>query len=508
VVKIKQENFLFIIANTAWYQKRYWQSSPNTLALLTAILKKEGYTVRLIDANLENLDENQLKVRIKAENPDYVLVSGMTLEYKECVHKTFELTKEVSPHTITILGGIYPTLSINVATLDPHLDYIIRSEGEERLPDLLREIHGKKEFDKVDGLAYRKPGESNFTINPVVKRAKNLDLFPIPDYSNFDMDKYLNVNQKYTQNFYFKRLPVGQLMTSRGCYYKCAFCSSARIYGNEVIFRSPQHVLSEIDMLVKNYGIKELNIVDDNILIDRKKFMELLQGLIDRKYDLQWKNNNMAVWLMDEEILEKMKQSGCYQITLSIESGSPHSLKLMKKPVVLENTYPIIKKIKELGIELCCRFIIGYPGETWDDIRQTFRYAEEIDVDAVLFSIATPLPNTELYELAVAEKLLPSDFSFENPKYYGFGKGLITTNEFTPSELEILRAFEWDRINFKTEAKKKKYCEMFGINLDELEVWRKGTRRNFGIDVEAANLLSDVNEKKENTAEVSTKTAQ
>jgi len=428
----------------------------------------------------------------------------MTLEYKECVHKTFELTKQINPKIITILGGIYPTLSINVAALDQNIDFIIRSEGEERLPKLLREINGKKEFEKVDGLAYRKLGENQFIINPVVKRVKNLDQFPIPDYSNFDMDKYINVNQKYTQNFYFKRLPVGQIMTSRGCYYHCTFCSSARIYGNDVVFRSPQHVLAEIDMLVKNYGIKELNLVDDNILIDRKKFLELLQGLIDRNYDLHWKNNNMAVWLMDEEILDKMKQSGCYQITLSIESGSPYTLKLMRKPVILEKTYPIIKKIKELGIELCCRFIIGYPGETWDDIRQTFRYAEEIDVDAVLFSIATPLPRTELYDLAKRENLLPTDFNFENPKYYGFGKGLITTNEFTPSELEILRAFEWDRINFKNDAKKKKYAEMFGITQEELEIWRKGTRQNFGVDVEAANLRSDVNEKKSQLKESNT----
>lgn len=493
---MSQEKFLFIIANTAWFGKRYWLGSIGTLALLTGILKRDGYNVGLIDANLENLDEEQLEKRIKEENPDYVLVSGMTLEYKESVHKTFEITKKVNPKTVTILGGIYPTLSIHIATLDPHVDFIIRSEGEERLPELLREIHGKKEFEKVDGLAYRKPGESTFTVNPVVKRIKNLDQFPLPDYSLFDVSKYFYVNQKYTQNFYFKRLPVGQIMTSRGCYYHCTFCSSARIYGNDVVFRSPQHVLAEIDMLVKDYGIKELNIVDDNILIDRKKFLELLQGLIDRKYDLQWKNNNMAVWLMDEEILTKMKESGCYQITLSIESGSPHTLRLMKKPVILEKTYPIFKKIKELGIDLICRFIIGYPGETWDDIRQTFRYAEEIDVDYVLFSIATPFERTEMYEVAKREGYLPTDFNFENPKYYGFGKGLITTAEFTPSELEIMRAFEWDRINFKTDAKTKKIAELCGITLEELDVWRKGTRRNFGVDVEAANLRSDVNEKK------------
>ena len=489
---VKLKKFVFIIANTSWYGKRYWQSYPYSLALLTAILKKDGYDVSLIDANLENLNEEEIKARVKALDTNYVLISGMTLEYKECVHRTFELVKEVNKDIITVLGGIYPTLSIGVAVLDHNIDFIIRSEGEERLPALLREIEGNGEFNKVDGLAYRKKGETEFTINPVIERVKDPDKFPLPDYKNFNMDNYLNFGQKYTQNFQFRRYPVGQTIVSKGCSYRCTFCSSARIYGDDVVFRSPEHVLAEIDMLVKDYGIKELIIVDDNILLDRKRFLAILQGLIDRKYDLQWKNNNMAVWLMDDEIIDKMRESGCYQITLSIESGSAKTLRLMKKPVILEKTYPIIEKIKSAGIELCSNFIIGYPGETWEDIRQTFKYAEEIDIDYVLFSIATPLPRTELYEIAKQQKLLPEDFSFENPKYYGFGKGLITTEEFTPFELEVVRAFEWDRINFKTEAKKAKIASMCGITMDELEHWRKETRRSVGVNVKSADQRWDM----------------
>ena len=484
---MKIKKFVFIIANTSWFGKRYWQNSPYTLALLTGILKKDGYDVGLIDANLENLNEEEVKARVRALNPNFVLISALTLEYKECVHKTFELVKEVNKDIITILGGIYPTLSIQVAVADPNIDFIIRSEGEERLPALLKEIEGNKEFDKVDGLAYRKEGESTPIINPVINRVTDLDQFPLPDYKNFNMNNYLNFGQKYTQNFQFRRYPVGQTIVSRGCYYRCTFCSSARIYGDDVVLRSSKHVLAEIDMLVKDYGIKELIFVDDNILLDRKRFLEILQGLIDRKYDLQWKNNNMAIWLMDEEILEKMHESGCYQITVSIESGSPHTLRLMKKPVILDKTYPIIEKIKSLGIELCSNFIIGYPGETWEDIRQTFRYAEEIDIDYVLFSIAQPLPKTELYEIAKNQKLLPEDFSFENPKYYGFGKGLLTTDEFTPFELEVVRAFEWDRINFKTEEKKAKIARMCGITMEELEQWRRETRKSVGVNVRSAD---------------------
>ena len=119
-------------------------------------------------------------------------------------------------------------------------------------------------------------------------------------------------------------------------------------------------------------------------------------------------------------------------------------------------------------------------------IRQTFQYAEEIGIDYVLFSIATPLPATELYDDAIAANSLSDDFSFETFEFYGFGRGVITTDEFTPFELQVLRAFEWDRINFKTEERRQKIARMLGISLQELDQWRRDTRRSVGIDVKSA----------------------
>ena len=480
---MKIEKFVFIIPNSTWFGKRFWGNFPYTLGLLNAILKKENYQVEVIDANIENLSEQELKERISEVNPDIVGISALALEYRHYVHRTFELVKEVNNEIITVLGGIYPTLSIDLASKDQNIDFIIRGEGEERIVSLLKTIEGDQDYQKVDGLAFRRAGESKFQINPFVKRITNLDSLPFPDYGDFDMEKYMNFGQKYSHSYQFRRFPVGQIMTTRGCPYRCGFCANNKIYGNQVIMRSAEDVLEEIDMLVKKYGIQELIIVDDNFLLSKPRAMAVMQGMIDRKYDLVWKPNALPIFLMDDELIEKMKESGCYQVTVSIESGSPNTLKRMKKPINLDNIQPAINKLKEMGIELISSFVIGFPGDTWEDIRECFSYVESIDIDYALFAIATPLPATELYDICLKENLLPPDFSFERSEYCGFGKGFITTDQFTPSELEFLRTFEWDRINFRTEEKKAKIARMVGCTMEELENWRMDTRRSVGVGV-------------------------
>lgn len=484
---MKINKFVFVIANTTWFGKRYWQSFPYTVGLLSAVLIEKGYKVEVIDANLENLTEEGLKKKIEDSKPDIVGISALTVEYRRCVHKSYEVVKSVDSNIKTVMGGVYPTLSLEIAIKDENVDYFVCGEGEERLVALVKAIEFGKGFDDIDGLSYSKNGESGYTTSLVKNSVDDLDKTPFPDYSVFDMKKYMFYGQKCTQNFQFRQFPVAATITSRGCPYKCIFCSSNRIYGLPIRYRSAQNVLAEIDMLVKDYGVREMIFVDDSFLQSKSRAKEIMRGLIDRKYDLLWKSNNLAIFHMDDEILDLMKESGCYQLSVSIESGNPKTLKLIKKPLRLDKIQNAIEKIKELDIELISNFVIGFPGETIDDIRVTFKYAEEIDIDYVLFSVATPLPATELYETSKKMNYLPPDFNFETFEYYGFGRGVITTKEFTPFELQVLRAYEWDRINFKTEQKKIKIAKMLGITMEELEKWRIDTRRSVGVDVKSVN---------------------
>ena len=127
-------------------------------------------------------------------------------------------------------------------------------------------------------------------------------------------------------------------------------------------------------------------------------------------------------------------------------------------------------------------FIIGFPTETWEQIRQTFSFAEEIDVDIVNFHIATPLPKTKLMKQCVELGLIN-----EKDRMMGYTKGVITTKEFTPIDLQILRAYEWDRINFSTPEKTKKIASMCNLTMEKLDLWRRQTRRQLGLTMPADN---------------------
>ena len=176
-----------------------------------------------------------------------------------------------------------------------------------------------------------------------------------------------------------------------------------------------------------------------------------------------------------------MQKSGCYQLTLSPESGSQRVLKrIIKKPVMLDKVPHILGLARRLNFQIVVNFISGFPGETWDQIRQTYKYAESLNVDLVNFHIATPLPKTELMQIALRGGYLRSKGSKD---LYGYTKGVIETPDFTPMELQILRAFEWDRINFSNPVRKSVIAAMEGISLEELEEWRVRTRRNLGTTI-------------------------
>jgi hypothetical protein len=132
------------------------------------------------------------------------------------------------------------------------------------------------------------------------------------------------------------------------------------------------------------------------------------------------------------------------------------------------------------------------PGETWDQIRQTGKFAEELDIDFCTFNIANPLPCTKLCEIAREQELLQPDFSFDNFRGYGYPN--ITTREFTPSELLMFRVMEWDRINFKTPERIKRIAERNGMTVEEIQQWRQDTRR--GVEVKLKALKTEKCQKK------------
>lgn len=480
---IKIRKFLFVVPNTRWFGKRLWMWFVPGVTLLTPILRKKGIDVRICEANVENFNKDQVKERIRNYSPDMVGISNMSIEYWKQLHEVARLTKEIDDSIITVAGGVHPTTLPEKVMEDENVDYVVLSEGEERLLQLINILETDRNIREMNGVVYRDDSGSVRKINTCNDWFMNLDDVSIPDYNIYDTpEAVFNHKDRSAGGVSTRRTPVASMLTSRGCPYKCCFCAGPVTMGRKMRFRSPENVLKEIDMLVEQFGVREIVFQDDEMYTNRKRAREIITGIANRKYDLIWKNTNIASWRLDRDLVELMAESGCYQITISPESGNERVLRdIIHKPARLNDSRNVVKWAKEFGIEILTDFVIGFPGETWDEIRDTTNFAEELDADSVKFAVATPFPATELHEIAVENDLFPKDYNFYTDHYLGFANPTMSTEHWSASDLKMIRVLEWDRINFKSKEKAIRYAKVNELTLEEVEMFRKSTRENLGV---------------------------
>jgi anaerobic magnesium-protoporphyrin IX monomethyl ester cyclase len=475
-----------VIPNSRWQGKKGWMILPHAALILTALLK-DKFDFRILDANAADLSESDVGAWLREHRPRVVLVSALAVEYHSQYHAIPALARQNCPEAATVIGGVYPTVLGEEAIRDPNLDWIFIGHAEERVEEFLRLVlAGENERVRaLPGIGYR-DARGEPVINEVTSRIVNVKNLVRPDYSLLDVEAYVNQTSKdYQFNTRERSAPI---ISSYGCPYNCLFCATRTISGRGVVYRAVEEVLDEIDFLRTKFGVRHLVFIDDCLLGNRPRIETLLGAMIERGWGLTWKAASVSAWHLDEPLLKLMKASGCVQLTISVESGSPRVLnRVIRKPLKLPTVEPLVRICKEVGIDIGANFVIGFPGETWEEVRQTFAFAERCNFDLAHFHIATPLPKTDLYYLARDKGLLPPDFSFTDPKYLGFAQAFIATDEFTPFELMVLRAFEWDRINFSTPEKTAKAARMMNMTLEELAEHRRQTRRKLGVHVAKAD---------------------
>lgn len=464
----KINKVVLALPNLRWHKlgSTLWISHPYNLCLLSAMIQ-EDYDVAIIDANIDDLSMNEFVTAIQRENPDVVGISILTNEYSEAGHIAMKLVKDVNSDIVTVMGGVYATMTHSDIIRDANVDYVVVGEGEYVFKELLGFLNGMNDLPKP-GVTYRLHGK------PVVSQhaafIQDLDALPLPDYGKVDYLRYANTIGRFSVDS-AREFPCARMFTSRGCPLGCVFCQVEMISGKSFRARSPDNVLDEMEWLKDTYDIKAIIFDDDNFFISRKRAKAIFDGMIQRRLSVKWNAIAVPVFLLDEELLEIMKESGCQFIDLALESGVQRVLKeIIHKPVKLDRAVKVIERARALGIDVSTNFVIGFPGETWEEIRQTLQFAETINVDYVKIFIANPLPGTKLEAIAREGGYLVGDSHVD----WSYGK--IKTNEFTPQDLAILRAYEWDRINFSHRERKRKIAAMMGIAEEELDHVRQQTR--------------------------------
>jgi len=447
-----------------------WDLNPVTLCLLAAVVK-DIVDVKVIDAQMYNLSEEEFEDQIKKYNPDYVGISILSSEYEDTLNTALDIVKGISKTIVTIAGGVHITTKYEYAFKNKNLDYGVNGEGELILRSLLMYLMGKADFPQK-GLIFKKEGKLTVQCQSFVE---NLSSLPWPDYSYINLSDYINKGARVGPNR-MPELPAYRMTTTRGCPFGCSFCQVETISGKKVRSRDPEDVVNELLFLKKEYGIKSIMFEDDNLLMANgtKYARKLFNIMIEKELNLKWIAGAFAIWLMDDEMMDLMKASGCQGVNIAVESGNKRVVKeIVKKPIKNLEKIPLrIKAIRDRGMHCYVNFIIGFPSETWEEIRETIHYAEHCGADYVKFFVAVPLIGTELYDIAIKSDALihSNEYPITDWRY-----SQIKSDEWTAKDITILRAYEWDRINFSPE-RIENTARLWGLSIEEVQKIRKRTR--------------------------------
>lgn len=379
-------------------QATRYPQPPLGLAMVAAVLKKKGYSVKILDLPALGFFENSLPTIIQQEKPDVVGITAMTPTINSAV-SVAKKVKESDSNIIVVLGGAHATI-LPEETLQnvPEIDIIVRGEGEQTTLELVRVLEeNPSSINRVLGVTYREG--ARIESNPSRPLILDLDALPFPAFHLLPIEKY-RLHPPFG-----RRSPVMPIITSRGCPYRCIFCSKS-VFGKKYRSNSPVYVVDEVQLLNEEFGVKEVKFYDDVFTLDRKRVVAICMQLKEQGIDIPW-TCETRVNLVDSELLGVMKDAGCYMIEYGVESGNQRVLDNLKKDITLEKAIEAFRLTHEAGIETVAYFMLGSPQETSETIKETIEFAKKLDPDFVQFSITTPYPGTELYSLAVGEGYVP-----------------------------------------------------------------------------------------------------
>ena len=363
---------------------------PLGIANIAAVLEREGHDVSIIDASMENLTVDKTCSRLAQIKPDIV---GISCNYSPLHNPTLKLAAMIkSEFSIpVIVGGNHATaMAEHLLRQSNDIDVIVRGEGEAIMPGIIEMLQHDLKLSQVKGITYR---EGDSVINtPDVPLIADLDGLPMPAYHLLPVEKYRRFN----------------IMASRGCPFDCSFCASCVIFKRKVRYRSPKHVIDEVEYLLHNYGEKPVWFSDDTFTTNPKYTISLLEELSRRKFGIKW-SCLLRVDVTTKELLERMRDAGCIYISYGIESGNQEILNKIGKGITIKEILATLDMTHQVGIKQYAFFMAGYPGETWGTIMDSYKLIYQSKLDGAAFSILIPLPGSRLMTELIEKNLIRLD---------------------------------------------------------------------------------------------------
>lgn len=415
------------------------------LAYLAGSLKRAGFDVRGLDATAEAMERMeaipQSPLQFNGISIDAIIgridprtrvigVSAMFSHEWTLYREIITRVKRAFPDAVIIAGGEHSTALPEFSLRDcPALDYCGLGEGEELMVAFCSRVANGLSPRDVPGIAFLQNGQ--FMKTAARNRIKNVDDIPWPDWGVLPIEPYLNRSMSFGASF-GRNMPI---MASRGCPYQCTFCSNPAMWTTRYNIRSPQNVIDEITHYKTTYGITGLQFYDLTAIIKKQWTVEFCTRLLDGHVDLDWSlPSGTRSEALDEESLALLAQSNCRYLVYAPESGSPETLRLIKKKIRLDRMKTSIRTAVKNGIVVRTNFIIGFPHETRKNIFETLLtqlHFAWMGVDEAPLYPFQPYPGTELFEYLLSTgRVTLGDKYFETLASLSTGKFSMPDDSF------------------------------------------------------------------------------
>lgn len=409
-VNIMMEKLDLLLINPSDLKRIYGQlgdrlsaiEPPLWCALIAAVVREKGYSVKIIDAEAEYLSPYQTAKKISDYNPLLACIivlgpnpSASSTPKMTTVREVLTELKEMNMHIKTILGGLHPSALPERTLREEEVDFVCQGEGFYTILQLLDLLKAEEKSDyNINGLWYIKDGK--VVSNPPAPQIKNLDNIPFAAWDLLPMDRYRAHNWHCFNNI-DEREHYAVIYTSLGCPFRCSYCNIHALYGKPGIrFRSPENVVEEIDILVNKYKVKNLKVIDELFVLKEERVKRICDLIIQRGYKLNiWAYARVDI--INEVMMKKMKQAGINWVGFGIESASKNVREGVTKRFSQDTIKRAIEITRTAGIYSIGNFIFGLPDDNIETMQETLDLAKELNLEYVNFYAAMAYPGSQLY---------------------------------------------------------------------------------------------------------------
>lgn len=434
---------------------------PIWCGLIAGFIREKGYSVKIIDAEAENLSPEDTAAKISEYDPRLAGIvvlgsnpSASSTPKMTAVGEVLTALKKDAPHIKTFLSGLHPSALPEQTLMEEKVDFICQGEGFYTILQLLEELAGNKEATDyaINGLWYIKDNE--VISNPPAPLIENLDDLPSVAWDLLQMNIY-RAHNWHCFDHIEQRDRYAVIYTSLGCPFNCTYCNIHAMYNDKpgIRYRSPGKIVEEIDILVQNYKIKNLKILDELFVLNADRVMRICDLIIQRNYKLN-------IWVyarvdtVNEVILKKMKRAGINWVAFGFESASNRVRNGVSKKFNHDTVKKAVEMTQAAGINIIGNFIFGLPDDDLETMRETLDMAKEFNFEYVNFYTAMAYPGSQLYLDALRDGIKLPD------EWHGYGQ---YSEETLPLPTKYLSAADVLRFRdnaFKEYYKNPKYIEM------------------------------------------------